>query len=226
MKTPILVCSLSLIAACALQAGLYSFNYTVGTAIPDGSASGLGNQQTVSGLPATIQDVTVGINISGGYNGDIYGYIRHNDTLVMLLDRVGTTSGNHFGYDDAGVDVTLSDHATQVPTIHLYQDAAYSINGNGQLTGTWRPDGGSFISFQNATPNGTWTVFFADLSAGGGQSMLEGWSLNITVVPEPVNVALGIFGGVFVAAILLRSSRVRQWVQRRRDAVVEWINAV
>ena len=76
----------------------------------------------------------------------------------MLLDRVGTTSSDHFGYDDTGFDVTLSDHATQVPTIHLYQDASYALNGSGQLTGTWRPDGGSLISFQNANPNGTWTV--------------------------------------------------------------------
>jgi hypothetical protein len=32
-----------------------------------------------------------------------------------------------------------------------------------------------------------------------------------TVVPEPVNVALGIFGGVLAGLQLLRSRRVRRW---------------
>ena len=35
----------------------------------------------------------------------------------------------------------------------------------------------------------------ADEVAGGGQATLTGWSLNITAVPEPVNMAMAIFGG-------------------------------
>jgi len=219
-----LLCLLFLITAGTAQAGLYDFSYTVGADIPDGNASGLGNQQTVSDLPLVTRDVTVGINISGGFNGDIYGYIKHNNTLVMLLDRVGTTSADHFGYDDTGFNVTLSDHATQIPTIHLYQqDASYpsSLNGSGQLTGTWRPDGGSLISFNNANPNGTWTIFFADLSAGGGQSKLEGWSLHFNAeVPEPVNVALGIFAGAFLIGSCCRTEWARRLFCCRRVSSV------
>jgi hypothetical protein len=54
---------------------------------------------------------------------------------------------------------------------------------------------GSLASSDNNNPNGTWTLFFADSSAGH-TSTQEGWSLDITAVPEPVNVALAIFGGV------------------------------
>jgi hypothetical protein len=43
-------------------------------------------------------------------------------------------------------------------------------------------------------PNGTWTLFFADVVQGGGTSTLTSWSLNLTAVPEPVNVALAVFG--------------------------------
>lgn len=208
------------------QAGLYNFDYSVGAAIPDGNPSGMANQQVISGLPSVMQDMTVGINISGGYNGDLYGYIKHNGTLVMLLDRVGTGVGNPYGYDNAGLNLTLSDHATQVPTIHFYQDDSYSLNGSGQLTGTWRPDGGSLSSFNNLDPNGTWTLFFADLSGGGGQSSLQGWSLDIAAVPEPVNVALGIFAGMFLVVMVARSQPVRKRVQGWRVAAVQWIDAV
>ncbi len=80
-------------------------------------------------------------------------------------------------------------------------------------------------AFNGKNPNGTWTIFFADLSSGG-QSHLDGWSLSINGVPEPVNVALVVFAGVFLAVALARCQRVRNWVYRRRDAVVAWINAV
>ena len=57
-------------------------------------------------------------------------------------------------------------------------------------------------------PNGTWTIFFADLSSGE-TSTLNSWSLDITAVPEPVNVALGISAGVFSLVALARNRRVR-----------------
>jgi hypothetical protein len=74
-------------------------------------------------------------------------------------------------------------------------------------------------------PNGTWTLFIADLS-GGEQSTLVSWSLDITAVPEPVNVALGIFAGVFLVVILARSRPVRNRVHHWRVAFVRWVDAV
>ena len=79
--------------------------------------------------------------------------------------------------------------------------------------------------FGGDNPEGTWTLFFADLSSGGNAT-LDSWSLAITAVPEPVNVALGIFGGMVLVSIVASSRRVRNWVQHRRDAVVHWIDAV
>jgi hypothetical protein len=68
-------------------------------------------------------------------------------------------------------------------------------------------------------------LFIADLSAGS-QSQLDSWSLNISAVPEPVNVALGIFGGVFLVVILATSRPVRNRVHCWRLAVAHWIDAV
>ena len=49
-------------------------------------------------------------------------------------------------------------------------------------------------------------MFFSDLS-GGNTSTLEGWSLDITPVPEPVNVAMAVFGAGFFGIGLLRAYR-------------------
>ena len=91
------------------------------------------------------------------------------------------------------------------------------------------PDGGNLSSF-TGNPNGAWTIFFADMASGPGSpastSTLVGWSLEITAVPEPANVALGIFGGGFLVVSLARSRRVRERIRRWRAAFVAWVNAV
>ena len=57
---------------------------------------------------------------------------------------------------------------------------------------------GAFIPpFGRQNPNRTWTLFLSDVSGGGGTSSLIRWELDITAVPEPVTMALGIFGVLF-----------------------------
>jgi subtilisin-like proprotein convertase family protein len=222
------------LALCAsAHGGLYDFNYGVNAAIPDNSIVGLTDAHTVSGLNSPITDLQVTLNISGGFNGDLYGYLRLNGSpLVVLVNRVGMTSGNPDGYANSGMLVTLS--ASAAYDIHSYQNYSPAYNGSGQVTGTWQADGRtspldtsrtSLSAFNGLDPNGTWTLFFADLSAGD-QSTLVGWSLDITTVPEPVNVALGIFAGVFLLVLVVRSQPLRNRVQRWRVAAVQWINAV
>ena len=55
---------------------------------------------------------------------------------------------------------------------------------------------------------------------------LVSWDLNITAVPEPVNVALGIFAGVCVLVVVVRSRVVRDCLHRGRVAFVHWLDAV
>jgi hypothetical protein len=107
--------------------------------------------------------------------------------------------------------------------LHFYQNHNPAYNGSGQLTGTWRPDGRnidpgsaasafdaagttSFSSFNGVNPNGMWTLFFAD-NAPGSVSTVNGFSVNVgAVVPEPVNVALGLFaiGGLVAGWFRMR----------------------
>jgi hypothetical protein len=210
--------------------GIHSFDSTTGS-IPDGSSAGWSDSHTFSGITDPfISDVTLRLNVSGGYNGDLYAYLSYNGVLVPLLNRVGVGSGNSFGYSDTGFDITLS--TSGAFDVHNYGAHSPTFNGNGQLTGTWLADGrsidplsspGSFDAagttglgaFNSMSPNGTWTLFFADMSSGG-QSQVVSWELDITAVPEPTNVALGIIGLGFLGISFGRSGPMRRFFSKIR----------
>lgn len=206
-----------LVAATLAQATLSYSGPTATGAIPDGNPGGLSSSITVSGAGIDlVRDVNVTLELSGGYNGDLYGYLVGPDGgMAVLLNRIGTTTGNAFGNSGAGMNLTLNDGGGT--DIHLA--------ASGVLTGSWASDGrlvnpltvtdGSaqtatldqvFTDINNHTVNGTWTLFLADLS-GGDVSTLVSWGLDITVVPEPATWGLLIFGtmaGVYTLARRLR----------------------
>jgi len=240
MKGQLLIACLAGLMALTSRAGVI-YSARSGT-IPDGNPAGWAATATFSDELPVITGVTVDLSISGGYNGDLYAYLSFDGKLLPLLNRVGVGTGGtrtDFGYSDTGMNIRLSDSGGN--NIHFYQEVTdYSITGGA----TWKPDGRaidplssagnfnaggtvSFLSqFQGRNPNNVWTLFLADMS-GGEQSQLVSWSLNITSeVPEPVNVALGIFAGVFLVVALARSQRVRNRIYQWRAAVVAWINAV
>jgi hypothetical protein len=64
-------------------------------------------------------------------------------------------------------------------------------------------------TFAGQNPNNTWTLFFADTSPGG-VTTLDSWNLAIEAVPEPVTMALPIFG-----ALVLTTGLVRRCISRR-----------
>jgi hypothetical protein len=196
----------------SISANAAAFTYSVGAIIPDGNLNGLQNSQIVSGLSGPITDINVMLNISGGFNGDFYAFLTHDNTTAVLLNRIGRDSTHTVGYPDAGFGpdafsnaFTLDDQATA--DVHSYRNAAYSLNSNGQLTGSWQPDGRTLdplspaSAFDNALrpamlglfngsdPNGSWTLYIADVSSGG-EGTLVGWGLQITTVPEPTIAAL------------------------------------
>lgn len=154
---------------------------------------------------SSITDVNVLLNFSGGYNADLYGYLLYDNKTVVLLNRIGITDSNPFGNSGAGMDVTLSDGGAN-GDIHLAS--------SGVLNGTYEADGRAISPlstglqfdeasrqtlsyFNGSNPNGTWTLFLADMS-GGEQSQLVSWSLVIDAVPEPITWALVIFGALAV----------------------------
>ena len=181
--------------------------YPIGS-IPDGNPVGVsftGNyDQAAPG--ATVSGLTVDLSISGGYNGNLYAYlVAPNGTMVLLLNQPGVTGGNPFGYAGSGLNVTLTDATTylgnQVTGIQTTAETPGQI-----FAGTYNA-AGTLGTFNNSSANGNWTLFFADMAAGGGQAQLTGWSLDITAVPEPINVALAIFGIGFIGVGAVRVYR-------------------
>jgi hypothetical protein len=171
--------------------------------IYDGSAIGsvftmdLGS----AGLGSQLTSIQVSLNISGGINGNLYSYlVAPNGTLfVVLLNRPGVVAGsNPFGNTQAGMNITLAEGGTAVTASSDLSSGTYEVptaDGNNML------NFGS-VGSPGVNPNGIWTLFFADTVAGGGNETLNGWNLDITAVPEPVNVALGIFCGGFALVAL------------------------
>jgi hypothetical protein len=188
------------------------------TVIPDGNPGGLTTTIDVSGLYSQTTDVNVNLNVSGGASGDWYAYLSYGGTTAVLLNRVGKTTTDALGYDDTAFVITLNDQASQTTDIHLYRTVQnYSITGGAE----WRPDARNvdpqhvldtsdrtafLSSFSNKDPNGTWTLFFADM-AGGEQATLNGWSLEVEAVPEPINQALAAFGIVAFGVVGWRRFR-------------------
>ena len=172
--------------------------------IPDGNPVGIVSSTNLSGLDMGITSVQVALNVTGGFNGDLYAYLLGpSGGFAVLLNRVGLTAANPFGYGDTGFNITLADGYANVRN---YQSGSYTITG-GQLMGNWAPDGrnidpqSSGTIFDGATstagldlfnttnPNGQWTLFVGDLAGGGGSSTLVSWGLTIAI-PEPQEWAL------------------------------------
>jgi len=220
----------ALVAGTMLWAGLVfgqsetNFLFNVNQAIPDDNPLGLTLTTNLTVTGGSIGSVTVGLDISGGYNGDLYAYVAGpNGGFSVLLNRVGVSNNaSAFGYSDSGFNVTFSDSAGT--NIQYYQNFSYTLSG-GQLTGVWQPEGVNIdpesgpslflttppstplSSFDGSNPNGTWTLFLADLSSGG-QSTVVSWGVDITTVPEPGTVAVL---GMGMAGTLV-------WIRRRRSS--------
>lgn len=226
MKTKLFLLGLLVwsVGAMAQEIATNNFSLSPSAAIPDGSPVGLMEQFNVTGLAGGVTNVQVSLDIMGGFNGDLYAYLAGpQGQLAVLLNRPGITASNPFGYGNGGFDITLDGLTTA--NIHGY-GSSYGVNGSGQVLGTWGADGrainpqsaGSVFDgaatsanlgvFQNTNPNGVWTLFIADLSAGGGTASLNNVVLSIMTVPEPN--APAIFGGAMAMWLLLKRNRAFQ----------------
>jgi subtilisin-like proprotein convertase family protein len=189
MNKKILLLTMPLLLAVASARGtLYTETFSPGTVIPEGSPVGVTITGSVSGIPAgmTVGALTVGVDISGGYNGGLFAYlVAPNGTTVMLMNQPGV-GVNGFGASGAGLNITLSDAGGT---------SIQDVTSGSVLSGTYSA-AGSLSGFNGSAADGTWTLFFADLTSGGGSPDLLSWSLGITAVPEPVSLALVVLLGL------------------------------
>ena len=204
---PCLACLIAMLSTDTAAAAVTVIREWNGTlAIPDNDPAGASRSMDVVMTGTTqILAITVGIEIEGGWNGDLYAYLVHNGRLAMLLNRPGRTAANPFGAGSSGMAVTFSD--TAVSDVHL------ALPNTGTPTGIFQPDGRTsdplevldtdprtalLSIFEGEDANGTWTLFLADQGAGD-TSVLKSWSLEVTVVPEPHALLLIGMGSMFLA---------------------------
>ncbi len=192
MKKQLFLTVLVLAASLSAQATLETFDSgsEIG-AIPDGDLAGVTFSGTVSDLAGqTIDALTVSLNIAGGYDGNLYSYlVAPNGTTVPLLNPTANSG--------SGMNITLQDGASPITASSDLSSGTYAASG-------------TLANINGSAANGQWTLFFADEVTGGGTSTLNSWSLGITAVPEPVNLALGVFGGVIGLVALARSKSVKR----------------
>lgn len=187
MMKQTLILAAGMMIAFATHATLYSTNWSSdfmnGTLIPDNNFSGWSDERTVETIPAgAFTSLSVDLEITGGWNGDLYAYLVHDSGFCVLLDRVGTGESGvgAYGYGDSGMDVTLVASGT---SIHQYGG---SSTFSAPPTSTWMTDNtsGNLGSFLSTDPNGTWSLFIADMSPGG-VSTVQSWGLQMEIVPVP-----------------------------------------
>jgi hypothetical protein len=180
--------------------------------IPDNNPSGVAFALNFTATGLRLTDISFTLTTAGGWNGDIYAYLSHGDGFAVLLNRVGASSIDADGYSASGfstitlrMSATTDIHGVASPTT---EGGPYAADGRLAYTDTARNN--TLGVFDNMNPSGAWTLFFSDRSALNTTTLMS-WRLDITAVPEPVNVALGCFGGVGVVVMLVRRTiRSRQ----------------
>ena len=122
MKQNTILTALLLAAAPVWAQTVVSTSFTNDTpaSIADGNPVGTTEQIAVSGISGTVTNVQVQLDITGGFNGDLYTYlVDPTGQMAVLLNRSGVDGSNPSGYGNAGFNITLSGAATN--DVHYYQ---------------------------------------------------------------------------------------------------------
>jgi len=199
-----------LLLAAPLRADLITETYAVNTpmAVPDNDANGIVQTLNASSLILQLTEVTVDLTTTGGWNGDLYAYLWHDNVISVLVNRPGRTTLVPAGHSGGGMTLQLADSATT--DLHL---------AAGPLTGAFQPDGrlvdpavsldttprtAPLSVFNGMSGSGEWRLFVADVATGNSPSV-QSWAVHLTgnAVPEPSAAALLALG----AALLLRKRR-------------------
>ena len=188
MKTTVIATLCALGLSLSAPAAIYTFNYTDAGAIPQGGAT-LSIEHVVSGLADTSiasVELTLMFNDSVSLLGNSSGIQGH----LILGNSVDSPFASFTPVDTSGAG------------LHTYT-----------LTFTGSP-GSPGQGFAGLNPNDNWEMVFWDNNTSQIENGLAGYRLAVTAVPEPINVALGIFAGGALGV-----HGLRRWRGRSRSCV-------
>jgi uncharacterized repeat protein (TIGR01451 family) len=176
-----------------------------GIIIPDhGPATPYPSVITVSGVTGLVNKAKVTLNN--------FNHQFPNDVETILVDPAGDSvvlmAGTGGGHPTTNVTLTFDDAASgSLPSSRLF------ASGSGQIvSGTFQPtddglaqpfpspapatpSGSALAKFIGSNPNGAWTLYVFDNSAGDSGNIAGGWSLNLATI-NPVNSASDLAIGV------------------------------
>jgi len=185
MKRSLIIGLLLLAGSWAHASVIYSQTFSGGT-VTGGNPVGTVFTGNFTADPNSDQvlAISVSLNVSGGYSGGFYFSLVGPDgvTTVILLDQPGTVTD--------GLNITLANGGS-------------AINSGSDLSSGTYSAYGALSGLNGQSADGTWTLYFSDTTSGESPT-LGPWTLDITVVPEPVEVALGVFGVLFAAIVVVR----------------------
>jgi hypothetical protein len=162
---------------------------------------------------------------------------RANNIYYAVSGSLAVTAGRAIGdwnlFTAVG-NTSYPNYLTSPAGAYWYNNAVYPT-GNPQypVANPVLDDYGLLFTQANGNELNLWGNADATYTLAGN---VGGWqNFNVTIsfgettiapVPEPVNVALGVFAGVFLVVSLAQSPPVRNRLHRCRVAVVQWIDAV
>lgn len=190
--------------------------------IPDGAGTGVPGVPTVSQATivsggGVVQNVSIDFGAGGlvhTWAGDLTVTLTHpNGTTVQdIMRRPGRGSastfgfnsdfliGNSYSFSDAGTDL----FAVAPPATIASGNYRASTNAANPADPSPPPEAYAYTATSFATTfgglpaDGAWTLTITDWG-GGDVGSLNGWTLNVTVVPEPTSLTLcGVAAGGLV----------------------------
>jgi len=161
------------------HAALYTFNYTDSGVIPQGGTTfSAAHLVSVADTSITSFEIILTFNDISSLLGNSGGIQGH----LILGTATNSPFVNFYPVDNSGPG-------------YVY-DATFSGTSGSPGTG-----------FNGLNPNNTWGLVLWDNGTSKIENQLLGWTLDITAVPEPVNVALAIFGGMAAVGGLFSARR-------------------
>jgi uncharacterized repeat protein (TIGR01451 family) len=157
--------------------------------IPDvGAAVPYPSTLTVSGVTGLVGRVSVTLsNLNHTYPSDVdillVGPLGQKVILMSAAgDRYGVTNVN-LTFDDLAAEVVPAASPIYTGT---YRPAAYNPSPAFPPPAPASPYGTALSSFAGSNPNGVWSLFVVDHSAGDAGNIVSGWGLAIQAI-SPVN---------------------------------------
>jgi uncharacterized repeat protein (TIGR01451 family) len=163
----------------------------------------------LSGIPGTVKKVAVtlyGVQHTFPDDIDVLLVGPRGEAVMLLSDAGGggSVSGLTLAFEDGGAIIPDSGPLTN----GTYRPVDYEPGDALPPGAPASPYAGSLGIFNGGSPNGIWSLYVADDTAGDSGRIANGWSLQITTV-DPVNATADLrIGGVVAPSPVALGSNV------------------